>query len=229
VLVDREGDDFYEANDTNIRYPSPQDTKHNTSLAQGCGFGLRDQLAGGIGILIDGKGKDRYSCGVFGQGVSYWFALGMLIDLEGDDEYAGIWYCQGSGAHFAVGAFVDMAGNDKYLTKLAMSLGAGHDYSSAWFHDAAGNDTYECTGSSVGYALYNGVGIFWDGAGDDTYKSGAFGTTGETRAEHTCVAIFIDEGGKNEFPKEGRAKPKSTWVQPAKKEHPLSFAVGMAK
>src|SRR5207248_7794635 len=134
---------------------------------------------------------------------------------EGDDEYTGIWYCQGSGAHFAVGALVDLAGNDRYHTKLTMGLGAGHDYSTAWFHDAAGNDTYECAGGGVGFALYNGIGIFWDVAGDDTYKGGSFGATGETRPEHTCLALFFDGGGKNEFPKDGRAKPGSVWVQPA--------------
>ena len=102
LLIDHEGNDRYEANDTKINYPSPQDANHNTSLAQGCAFGRRDHpgegnsLAGGVGILVDGKGDDRYSCGVFGQGISYWYGLGMLIDLEGNDSYQGIWYCQGS-------------------------------------------------------------------------------------------------------------------------------------
>jgi hypothetical protein len=237
VLVDHEGNDLYEANDTNIRYPSPQDAKHNTSLAQGCAFGRRDHpgegnsLAGGVGILIDGKGDDRYSCGVFGQGISYWYGLGMLIDLEGHDTYKGVWYCQGSAAHYGVGALIDLAGNDKYLTTLTMGQGAGHDYSTAWFHDAGGNDTYECPGGCLGFAVYNGIGIFWDEAGDDTYKTGtaAFGATGETRPESLCLGLFIDGGGKNEFPKDSRAKPKSVWVQPADKARPLSYGVGIVQ
>ena len=181
VLVDREGDDRYDADDTKIRYPSPQDPKHNTSLAQGCAFGRRDHpgeghsLAGGVGVLIDGKGDDRYSCGVFGQGISYWYGLGMLIDREGNDTYRGVWYCQGSAAHYGVGALLDLAGDDKYVTTLTMGQGAGHDYSTAWFHDVAGNDTYESPGNCMGLGLYNGIGIFWDGAGDDTYKTGERG------------------------------------------------------
>ncbi|HVS35416.1 MAG TPA: hypothetical protein VMS17_07510 [Gemmataceae bacterium] len=237
VLVDREGNDLYMADDTKIRYPSPQDMKHNTSLAQGCSFGRRDHpgagnsLAGGVGILIDGKGDDHYQCGVFGQGVSYWYGLGMLIDLEGDDSYEGVWYCQGSAAHYGVGALCDMAGDDTYVTKLTMGQGAAHDYSIAWLHDATGNDTYECPGNCMGFALYNGIGIFWDEAGDDAYKTvgAAFGATGETRPESLCLGLFIDEGGKNDFPKDSRAKPRSTWTQPPNKDQPLSYGAGIAR
>src|SRR5262249_36203385 len=58
ALVDREGSDRYEADDTKIRYPSPQTKEHNTSLAQGCAFGRRahpgdgHSLAGGVGLLV---------------------------------------------------------------------------------------------------------------------------------------------------------------------------------
>ena len=61
-----------------------------------------------MGILIDGKGDDRYRCGVFGQGVSYWYGLGMLIDLEGHDTYEGVWYCQGARPHYGVGRFATL-------------------------------------------------------------------------------------------------------------------------
>jgi hypothetical protein len=237
VLVDREGNDSYEADDAKIRYPSAQDANHNVSLAQGCGFGHRDHpgegnsLAGGVGILIDGKGDDHYHCGVFGQGVSYWYALGILVDLEGHDSYDGAWYCQGSSAHYGVAALIDMAGNDRYRTKLTAGLGMGHDYSIGWFHDAAGNDSYQCPGACLGFGLYNGIGIFWDETGDDTYKSSAaaFGATGETRPESLCLGMFFDGGGKNEFPKENRAKPKMTWRQPANKAQPNSFGAGAAR
>jgi hypothetical protein len=237
VLVDREGNDLYEADDAKIRYPSEQDPKHNTSLAQGCAFGRRahpgdgNSLAGGVGVLIDGKGDDRYRCGVFGQGVSYWYGLGMLIDLEGHDVYEGVWYCQGSAAHYGVGVLCDLAGNDRYLTKLTMGQGAAHDYSIAWLHDVAGNDAYECPGNCMGFALYNGIGILWDEGGDDAYKTGGpgLGGAGESRPESLCLGMFIDEGGKNQFPKDARAKPNSLWAQPANKGQPMSYGIGMAR
>jgi hypothetical protein len=237
VLVDREGNDLYEADDTDIRNPSPQDNKHNTSLAQGCSFGRRDHpgdgnsLAGGVGILVDAKGDDRYKCGVFGQGVAYWYGLGMLIDMEGNDTYEGMWYCQGSAAHYGVGALCDLAGSDQYRTKLTMGQGSANDYSIGFLHDLAGNDTYECPSNCMGFALYNGIGILWDDAGDDNYKTGgpAFGATGETRPESLCLGLFIDGGGKNEFPKDSLARPKSTWAQPPIKDRPLSYGAGTAR
>lgn len=237
VLVDHEGDDRYEANDTNIRYPSPQDNRHNTSLAQGCAFGRRahpgdgNSLAGGVGLLIDGKGDDRYRCGVFGQGVSYWYGLGMLVDLGGNDSYDGVWYCQGSAAHYGVGALCDLAGNDRYLGRLTMAQGAGHDYSIAWLHDSAGNDVYECPGGSMGFAYYNSVGVLWDEGGDDTYKgpaANAFGYAGESRPGSLSLGLFIDEGGKNVFPKNGPAKQGKVWQQ-AVKGQPLHLGLGMSR
>jgi hypothetical protein len=237
ALVDREGNDLYVADDATIRYPSPQDPKHNVSLAQGCAFGRRDHpgegnsLAGGVGLLVDGKGDDRYRCGVFGQGVSYWYGLGMLVDLEGHDSYEGAWYCQGSAAHYGVGALFDLAGDDSYKLKLTFGQGAGHDYSTGWLHDAAGNDIYECPSNCMGFAMYNGIGVLWDEAGNDTYKTGgpAFGATGETRPGSLCLGLFVDGGGTNEFPKGGRAKAKTTWVQPAIKDQPLSYGIGTAQ
>ena len=225
VLVDREGDDIYDANDKDIRYPSPQDAKHNTSLAQGFAFGLRDHpgagnsLAGGVGILVDGKGNDRYSCGVFGQGVSYWYGLGMLIDMEGDDEYTGIWYCQGSGAHYGVGAIVDMAGNDKYLTKLTMGQGAGHDYSTAWFHDASGNDTYECPGNCVGFAATTvSASSGTEPATTSTRPAAAFGATGGNSPRPSVPGPLPRRRREERIP-QGRSRPsrKASGLQPAKK------------
>jgi hypothetical protein len=155
----------------------------------------------------------------------------MLVDLEGHDTYEGVWYCQGSAAHYGVGALCDLAGNDKYTIKMTFGQGAGHDYSIGWLHDASGNDIYECPSNCLGFGMYNGIGVLWDEAGDDVYKTGgpAFGATGETRPESLCLGIFIDEGGKNEFPKESRAKPKGKWMQPANKDQPLSYGVGTAR
>lgn len=237
ILIDVAGNDQYTANDTKISYPSPQTADHNTSLAQGCSFGRRahpgdgHSLAGGVGMLVDGQGDDRYQCGLFGQGVSYWYGLGLLVDLEGHDTYKGIWYCQGSAAHYGVGGLIDMAGNDHYSTQLTMGQGAGHDYSNAWLHDGGGKDTYECPGNCMGFALYNGVGVLWDASGDDVYKtSGAsFGATGETRPEHNCFGLFYDAGGNNTFPAGSLAKNKSHWMQPPIKGQPQSHGVGAAR
>ena len=64
--VDREGDDVYIADDKILKYPAVQTKKHNTRLAQGVGYGFRRaDLAGDIGLLIDGGGDDQYAAGLF--------------------------------------------------------------------------------------------------------------------------------------------------------------------
>jgi hypothetical protein len=237
ALIDHEGDDRYDADDTDIRYPSPQDPKHNTSLAQGCAFGRRahpgdgHSLAGGVGLLVDGKGKDRYHCGVFGQGVSYWYGLGMLVDCADDDTYEAVWYGQASAAHYGVGVLCDLGGNDRYTGKLTMTQGAAHDYSIAWLHDVSGNDTYESPGNCMGFALYNSIGILWDEAGDDVYKTpgAGLGQAGESRPAGLCLGLFVDEGGKNTFPEKSRAKQGSTWIQPANKDLPAAHGLGISR
>jgi hypothetical protein len=235
MLVDGAGNDVYTANDTQIDYPTPQTKDHNTSLAQGCAFGRRahpgdgHSLAGGVGLLADGGGDDTYSCGLFGQGASYWYAVGMLLDVAGRDRYDGVWYVQGSSAHYGVAALCDLAGDDSYHNSHAQSQGQGHDYSIGLLSDRAGDDVYSGGGNRLGGGLWNGIGLFRDAAGNDRYEGHAnFGDTGRCRPEHPCMGLFLDEGGKNEFP-EGGPEPRSTWVRQKKKGRPKSRGAGMAK
>lgn len=233
VLLDAGGGDLYDANDTEITSPSPQTAEHNVSLAQGAGYGRRSDadrgwLAGGVGLLVDGGGDDRYSCGVFGQGVGYWYALGALVDLGGDDRYRGVWYAQGASAHYAIGALVDLAGDDRYKGELTMAIGAGHDFGHGVLRDHAGNDHYECPANTVGSAVYNGIGIFRDDAGDDTYVTGrnAIGHAGHGRAEHPCFALFLDLGGTDTYPGGHPAEEGTSWRHPAPAKAPKSLGLG---
>lgn len=214
LLIDLAGDDEYVANDTKIDFPSAQDANHNTSLAQGCGTGRRADyldgrsLAGGVGILYDALGNDKYSAGLFAQGAGYWYGVGMLLDDKGDDHYQGVWYVQGSGAHFAVGVLVDGAGNDDYRATHNMAQGAGHDFSLGFLLDRAGNDHYDAPTLSLGAGNANGIGIFWDMAGDDTYRTKGGATMGGAnydarglRGAILCLGVFIDSGGgKDTYP-----------------------------
>ncbi len=212
LLVDVAGDDVYEADDREIRRPSPQTKEHNLSLCQGFGYGVRadyldgHSLAGGVGMLVDGSGADRYSCGVFGQGGGYWMGVGMLLDGAGDDAYTGVWYVQGASAHFAVGLLEDVAGNDTFLATHNMAQGAGHDFSVGMLLDGAGDDRHSAPNLSLGAGNMNGVGVFADGGGDDVYE--AKGTTlGLSRCREAgpevptlrhgalTLGVFLDLGG----------------------------------
>jgi hypothetical protein len=153
LLLDALGDDTYTAHPMPIEFPSPQTAERNVSMAQGAGYGRRADYsdgrswAGGVGVLIDVQGNDRYLCGVFGQGVGYWGGIGMLIDLQGDDGREGAWYVQGAAAHFAIGYLEDRLGNDRTLAAMNMAIGAGHDFSIGYYIDFAGNDEYNAPAS----------------------------------------------------------------------------------
>ncbi len=214
ALVDGAGDDKYVANDTVIDDPSAQSKEHNTSMAQGAGFGRRADFSdgysqgGGIGVLYDGGGDDEYSCGVFGQGVGYWKGVGALIDAGGNDAYKGVWYVQGAAAHFSIGILHDAAGNDTYQATMNMAQGAGHDFSIGFLIDDAGNDKHSAPNLSLGGGNANGMGVFIDLGGDDVYESSGI-TLGKSsandpadliRGHALCLGVFIDLGGTDTYP-----------------------------
>jgi len=226
LLVDWSGDDVYVAEDDSVINPASQTGDHNSSLAQGVGFGKRaDYLdghswAGGVGILCDLAGNDRYSAGLFAQGCAYWRAVGMLLDGSGDDVYSGVWYVQGSGAHFAVGYLDDFDGNDTYTATHNMAVGAGHDFTIGYLNERAGNDTYTVPNLSLGGGNANGIGIFHDHEGDDTYVTKGGITLGRAASDarglrgylHT-MGIFIDGGGVDNYV-EPYASNGTRWLSP---------------
>ena len=213
ALIDRAGDDTYIANDGVLDFPSPQSDRHNVSMAQGAGYGMRSDyltghsLSGGIGLLYDQGGNDTYSCGVFGQGAGYWEGVGILWDEKGDDKYHGIWYVQGAAAHYAIGYFEDLDGTDTYRADMNMAQGAGHDFSTGYMLDRAGNDSYTAPNLSLGAGNANGIGVFIEFAGNDTYVSNGLtlgkaseSTKGSMRERALCLGLFMDLGGRDEYP-----------------------------
>lgn len=144
ILVDREGDDRYEAN----------------SLAQGCGVG-------GIGLLVDGGGNDVYTGDIRVQGTAM-RGIGMLIDRAGNDAYAATLFAQGYGGAGGVGMLDDLAGNDRY------QAGGKYDDSyqePPRFHKEAWSQG--CGSGLRGFGK-GGFGILLDGGGDDLYEADYF-------------------------------------------------------
>ncbi len=228
LLLDKDGNDVYVANDTDILFPSPQTKEHNASLAQGCGFGRRadysdgHSLSGGVGVLMDLAGDDYYSAGVFGQGVGYWLGAGILWDGEGKDNYRCVWYGQGGSAHFATGILLEKSGNDAYSATHHMAMGAGHDFSVGVLIDEGGDDRYEAKGGlMLGAGNANGVGIFWDKAGNDIYRAsgspifgGANRSDAPLRRNLLCLGIFLDTGGTDDYPTDfPQAGNNKRWTQ----------------
>jgi len=226
MLADGGGDDRYEANDTDIRFPSAQTREHNRSIAQGAGMGERadeqdgNSLPGGLGILLDKAGNDHYSAGVFAQGVGFWNGVGVLMDSGGDDRYDGVWYVQGAGVHGGIGALVDRDGNDSYTATLHAAQGLGHDNAIGIFVDEKGNDIYFTPRLSLGTANLNSIALFADLAGNDRYECAApeclgraeFSRWGTLREDMLSAGIFLDTGGKDIY-KTLRGADDTLWIQ----------------
>ncbi len=242
LCLNYSGDDVYLAEDSILFSPGQQTQEHNSSLAQGVGFGKRADYvdghswAGGVGILCDVNGDDQYRAGLFAQGCGYWFALGMLIDGAGNDDYYSVWYTLGSGAHYAIGYLDDFDGNDTYNATMNMSIGSGHDFTIGYFNDRSGNDTYFAPGLSAGGGNFQGIGIFDDWAGDDVYNTsgqymlgGARGLKQGPRAYLNTFGIFVDGGGNDTY-KESWAQNGRRWITPradSTSSTPVEIGVGI--
>jgi hypothetical protein len=171
MILDTIGDDLYRANGP---VPSAYDTPAVFySMSQGVGFGIRGYDTGGIGVLEDLGGNDRYEGGEFAQGGGYFMGLGILHDRDGNDAYFGNRYSQGFAAHEGLGICADDAGNDMYYGMTAANQGAAWDISAALCIDRAGNDTYRGDGLSQGSAAMQAIGMLIDLGGDDHYTAPA--------------------------------------------------------
>ncbi|MHC4660409.1 MAG: hypothetical protein ACYS8W_01850 [Planctomycetota bacterium] len=221
IILDVSGNDKYIGRDPingeeKAPYPSAQTKDHSATMCQGVAYGWRERtLAGGIGILSDLAGDDEYSCGVFGQGISYYLGIGILNDSSGDDEYRGVWYTQGVGCHIGFAMLHDREGKDSYWTKQNVSLGAGHDHGTGIFLDEKGNDNYGISDLAAGAGNDRGFGLFIDLEGNDTYKvlggrRENMGFAKQGQKDGYTIGIFIDAKGKDKYPRKNQGNNK-TW------------------
>lgn len=172
----------------------------------GCGAGRRIwppakesdpfQLAGGVGLVLDLAGDDRYESSNFSQACGYFFGTGLILDLQGNDRYTAARYGYASGAHRGLGLFIDYAGNDVYdSTGPTYNGGCSWDRSVMLFIDAAGDDTYRFNRSGgFGRADHGSWGVFVDRAGKDTYLGSGFGS-----ATDASLGIFFDAAGDDDY------------------------------
>ncbi|MDD2331578.1 MAG: HEAT repeat domain-containing protein, partial [Candidatus Cloacimonetes bacterium] len=199
ALLDRSGHDLYYIGGKYLHKPlMPFDFR---SMGQGMGFGFRPDYAGGLGLLVDSIGNDKYIGAVYAQGVGYWYAAGMLIDESGNDVYNAIYYPQGSGIHLACGVLFDAEGDDTFYTRNGPGQGAGHDWGMGILIDKCGSDHYSIPGGN-GLGLSNSVGIFVDGSGDDRYERRDQNSLGSANLARSTggIGLFLDAQGKDSYP-----------------------------
>jgi hypothetical protein len=232
VLVDTGGNDRYTLGNAPLVRPSPQLPDRNTSMGQGAGYGIRGDFtdgrstSGGIGMLLDLAGNDRYEAQVFAQGVGYHEGLGMLLDDAGDDRFEAAWYAMGAGVHQAAGILLERGvGSDVYRSTHEMALGSGNDLSVGVFVDEGGDDDYTVGQLSLGVAHANSTAIFADGAGNDRYTvmsatCRALGASyqpqwGTPRENLPNLGLFMDLAGVDTYPAHCvRAANDRIWAGP---------------
>jgi len=214
VLADRAGDDTYTAEPDGPKSGRPSyhsEGKVAVSNAQGCGMGRRGDgadghnWAGGLGVLLDVEGNDRYVSGNWSMGTGYWFGTGLLWDGAGNDSYDGYVWSQATGAHFCIGALVDEGGDDTHLARSYNSLAFGHDFTIALLVDGGGNDSYATEADGLGFSINRSIAMLVDTGGNDTYRSksrpGAARYDKRFREPETywtdthSLGLFLDIGG----------------------------------
>lgn len=171
VLLDRQGNDNYQSqNGLTSSYSQPSLTTE--SWSQGCGKGFRYILPGGIGLLMDAHGADRFTAHEFAQGGGYYYGMGLLYNLgKGNDHYLGSRYNVGYAAHQAIGGFIDTGGDDTYMTSGPAFCGSAWDQSISLFYDHLGDDSYSSKGFSLAASAHNSIASFWDISGNDEFSS----------------------------------------------------------
>ncbi len=200
LCINRRGNDTYEAGGVYLHAPLFSDRYQ--SFSQGFAIGERGiDWAGGVALLIDHDGNDRYLGDIYNQGVGYWYGAGLLWDGGGNDSYEMTQYGQGSGIHLAVGGLVDVSGHDTYVMHSGLGQGGSHDYAASMLHDRGGNDRYHGSTSCNGCGLTNSVGIQIDRAGDDLYgarRRGGF-NSGRPARGFSSIGVLVDLAGKDDY------------------------------
>ena len=192
ALIDHEGNDGYRL----------------SAGGQGLGF------AGGLGLLWDRAGDDRYHAAglrdAFDRGGGISFAqgaatgvrtalgggTGILRDDGGNDDYAAEMFAQGAAYYFGLGMLWDRAGSDIYRAA-RYAQGSGVHQAVGLLRDEAGNDRYDLSvGVGQGMGLDLAVGVLADMEGDDRY---AAPNLAQGSATANGVGLMIDAGGEDEW------------------------------
>ncbi|MBI2193167.1 MAG: hypothetical protein HYU36_14400 [Planctomycetes bacterium] len=227
VLANQTGNDTYTAEPLAEKAGRPDyhsQMKIAVSQAQGCGAGSRADgshghaWAGGLGVLIDIQGNDRYESGNWSIGTGYWFGTGILYDGSGDDMYRSVYFTQASGAHFSIGVIIDEGGKDQHILYETGGAGIafGWDFTVALLIDKGGDDLYAARMISIGCAQIRSNALLIDLGGNDTYglPPGAEGMGSATFLDSyakpsysygpyslygNSIGLLLDVGGKDQY------------------------------
>ncbi|MCX7817892.1 MAG: hypothetical protein N2652_01570 [Kiritimatiellae bacterium] len=154
-------------------------------------------LAGGLGIVMDLAGDDRYEASNFALGCGYYFGIGVAMDGGGDDEWTCARYGLGAGAHAGVALCVDREGRDRYATTgPTYAAGCAWDGTVGLFLDNGGDDEYRlAAGDGPALADIGSWSAFVELAGDDVYEL----RNHPGRASRGAATLFVDVAGRDRW------------------------------
>jgi hypothetical protein len=122
-----------------------------------------------VAVAIDLGGNDRYQQAgepaAQGAGLG---GVGLLVDAAGDDRYEGVLRAQGA-AVLGAGLLWDLNGNDRYAAD-GTAQGAAV-FGTGVLLDENGRDHYHIHGEGQGFAGPDSGGVLVDLRGDDTYTA----------------------------------------------------------
>ncbi len=219
VLEDCTGDDVYYTG--GMYYDSYPETPGYEGWGQGLGTGIRGVAAGGIGVLLEGAGDDKYEFDYIAHGGGYWMGLGFFRDFDGNDIHQGstsvMWdgsprreskfqrFSSGFGCHYAAGFFFEDTGNDTYWASI-MSQGFAWDCGVSFLYDFLGDDVITGNGGgNQGQGAQASIGVLVNFSGDDNYKGSTQGYASGNITYHdlpNCggnFSFFLDYAGTDVY------------------------------
>jgi len=192
--------------------------------AWGQGFGI----AGGVGLLWDRSGNDRYTvtgvpdavgrgAGLSGaQGAALGHrgriagGIGILRDDAGDDVYEAQMFAQGSGYYYGLGLLWDRAGADRYEA-YRYAQGNGTHQAIGVLRDESGDDRYEiATLYGQGMGLDVAVGVLVDAGGNDSYRARA---VAQGAATANGFGLLADDDGADRFEMVSHGWGEAEWLR----------------
>lgn len=201
ILLDMKGDDSYQSINYSQGLGvfglgllcdfEGNDEYSMENSGQGCGYF-------GIGLNYDISGDDDYYLFGDGQGMGGVGGIGILANYSGNDRYtaeADASKCEGRADYHSKGKinanFAQGAGGGR-----RGDLTDGHNWAGGIgaLIDIHGDDYYSAGNFSQAVGYWFGMGILFDGNGDDQFESVYF-----TRASgaHFAMGVLIDEKGND--------------------------------
>ncbi|HNW99729.1 MAG TPA: HEAT repeat domain-containing protein [Candidatus Cloacimonadota bacterium] len=136
---------------------------------------------------IDNAGNDTYRGGSYSLGAGT-FGISILQDKTGDDFYSCTSNGEGFGGTMGIGMISDFEGHDMYY--------AGGDYMHAPLAPLDQRTTSQGFGFGVRPDLGGGIGIIYDGKGNDSYRGGVYA---QGVAYWYALGILIDKEGNDTY------------------------------